>query len=52
MLKVRNMEGSSGREIPNQFIIKNNGAEDLIKDGYFDECEYFGNGDIFNESEV
>lgn len=27
-------------------------AEDLIEDGYFDEYEYFGNGDIFNESEV
>lgn len=25
MLKVRNMEGSSGREIPNQFIIEGNG---------------------------
>lgn len=26
MLKVRNMEGSSGREVANQFIIKNNGS--------------------------
>ena len=25
MLKVRNIEGSSGREVPNQFIIKGNG---------------------------
>ena len=25
MLKVRNMEGSSGRKIPNQFIIDENG---------------------------
>ena len=24
MLKVRNMEGSSGREVPNQFIIEGN----------------------------
>ena len=25
MLKVRNMEGNSGREVANQFIIENNG---------------------------
>ena len=25
MLKVRNMEGSSGREVANQFIIEGNG---------------------------
>nr|DAG76887.1 MAG TPA: hypothetical protein [Caudoviricetes sp.] len=25
MLKVRNMESSRGREVPNQFIIENNG---------------------------